>query len=116
RRGATRQTSGGAAMTSITSAERRRECHGATAEQKISEEQALHVGLERKAREFKKAGAEIYSRREVYLSRSATVQVAIAARFLVNSYQRVSEIELNIWESYLERAGKFSSRPICTPF
>ena len=32
------------------------------AEQKISEQQALEVGLERKAKEFKKAGAEIYSK------------------------------------------------------
>jgi phosphomethylpyrimidine synthase len=32
------------------------------AEQKISEEQALQVGLEQKAREFAEAGAEIYSK------------------------------------------------------
>jgi phosphomethylpyrimidine synthase len=32
------------------------------AEQKISEEKALQVGLEQKAREFSEAGAEIYSK------------------------------------------------------
>jgi phosphomethylpyrimidine synthase len=32
------------------------------AEQKISEEQALQVGLEKKAKEFAEAGAEIYSK------------------------------------------------------
>ena len=32
------------------------------AEQKLSEEQALQVGLEQKAKEFKKAGAEVYAK------------------------------------------------------
>ena len=32
------------------------------AEQKISEEEALQVGLQRKATEFNKAGAEIYAK------------------------------------------------------
>jgi hypothetical protein len=32
------------------------------AEQKLSEEQALQVGLEQKAKEFKEAGAEVYAR------------------------------------------------------
>jgi phosphomethylpyrimidine synthase len=32
------------------------------AEQKISEEQALQVGLEQKARDFAEAGSEIYSK------------------------------------------------------
>jgi phosphomethylpyrimidine synthase len=33
------------------------------AEQEISEEQVLRVGLEQKAKEFKKAGAEVYAKR-----------------------------------------------------
>ena len=33
-----------------------------TAEQKLSEEEALHAGMEQKAREFTEAGAEIYSK------------------------------------------------------
>jgi phosphomethylpyrimidine synthase len=32
------------------------------AEQKISEEQALQVGLEQKAKEFKKSGAEVFAK------------------------------------------------------
>ncbi len=32
------------------------------AEQKLSEEQALHAGMEQKSREFSEAGAEIYSK------------------------------------------------------
>jgi hypothetical protein len=32
------------------------------AEQKISEEQALQVGLEQKAKEFKEAGAQVYAK------------------------------------------------------
>jgi phosphomethylpyrimidine synthase len=32
------------------------------AEQKISEEQALQVGLEQKAREFVKKGSEVYAK------------------------------------------------------
>jgi phosphomethylpyrimidine synthase len=32
------------------------------AEQKLSEDQALKAGMEQKAREFNKAGAEIYSK------------------------------------------------------
>ena len=32
------------------------------AEQKISEEQALQVGLEEKAREFQEKGAELYAK------------------------------------------------------
>jgi phosphomethylpyrimidine synthase len=32
------------------------------AEQKLSEEQALQVGLEQKAKEFKEAGLEIYAK------------------------------------------------------
>ena len=32
------------------------------AKQKISEEQALQVGLEQKAKEFKETGAEVYAK------------------------------------------------------
>ena len=32
------------------------------AEQELSDEQALHTGMEQKSREFSEAGAEIYSK------------------------------------------------------
>ena len=32
------------------------------AEQKLSEDEALQAGMERKAREFKEAGAELYAK------------------------------------------------------
>ena len=32
------------------------------AEQKLSEEQALQIGLKQKANEFKKSGAEVYTK------------------------------------------------------
>ena len=32
------------------------------AEQKISEEEALQVGLEQKAKDFRKSGAEVYAK------------------------------------------------------